>query len=259
MDGTLLNGERRLSQTNIEAVKRATSAGIHVALASGRTLPSMRPFANQLGLEGPFVCANGAHVVGHHGEELAFHELARAPKQTVLEFAARNGNHVNAYTRDELLFNHASPWGEMYRSRLRSMVPKIATTEQILEAHVSKVMFVADPDEIPAMRASLLGLIAESEARAIESEPEYLEFLSPDADKCAGLVLLCSRLGIDRTEVAAIGDYLNDLEMLRWAGVSAGVANAHPDVLSSVDCQVPSNEDNGVAEFIDSILKSKRE
>lgn len=259
MDGTLLDDDRRLVPANIEALKRARDAGIQVILASGRTRPSMKPYADALGISGPLICANGAHILGVSGEELAHHPLPLGPRKILIDYALEKGFHLNAYTRDELLFLKHSAWGDLYEHRVRSMKPRIATAEEMMEAPLSKLMLVGEPSQIPIVRADLEPLVDPTEARLTESEPEYLEFLSPMSDKGIALASVAHHLGATRDEVAAVGDYLNDLEMLRWAGVSAAVGNALEEVKSAVKYVVNTNEQGGVAEFIDSVLLRGRE
>ena len=71
--------------------------------------------------------------------------------------------------------------------------------------------------------------------------------------KAAALEVWCSTKGIDSTGVFAFGDMPNDLPMLRWAGRSFGVANAHREVLDLVDEVCPSNEQDGVAQVLEAL------
>jgi hydroxymethylpyrimidine pyrophosphatase-like HAD family hydrolase len=91
-------------------------------------------------------------------------------------------------------------------------------------------------------------------ARPTESEPEYLEFMHPLWNKGNGLRLLAEYMNIPQEQTAAIGDYLNDLEMLQYAGYSGAVANGAEAVRMIADVIAPSNDDGGVAWFIDRIL-----
>ena len=259
LDGTLLDNDRQLVPKNAEAVRRAASSGITIVLASGRTQPSMQPFVESLGVGGPLICANGAHVLAGDGSELAHHPLAARPREILIRYALEHGFHLNAYTRDELLFLKQSKWGDLYQHRLRSMTPRIATAEEMMEASLSKLMLVGVPSQIPGVRSYLEPLVDPSEARLTESEPEYIEFLSPKADKSIGLATVASHLGIRAEESSAIGDYLNDLDMLKWVGVSGAVGNAREEVKSAVHFVVNTNESGGVAEFIDSVLLRGRE
>ena len=65
----------------------------------------------------------------------------------------------------------------------------------------------------------------------------------------------CAELGIDAGEVWAFGDMPNDLPMLTWAGRSFAVANAHDDVLAAATDRAPANDDDGVAQVLEGLLR----
>lgn len=259
LDGTLLGQDRRPTPSGLEAVRRASEAGVLVVLASGRIEPSLRPFASMLGLDGPFICANGAHVLGIHRAEIAFQNVPINVLKAVMEFAAAHDAHLNAYTRSELLFVRETEWSKIYRSRVKSIDARVTSPSEILESEIAKIMLVGDPELIPTYRREIEPTLDASEVRITESEPEYLEFLAPNAHKGHGLKLLAESLGIDRDETAAIGDYLNDVEMLRWAGFSAAVGNAAQGAKEAADVVVADHEEGGVAEFIDRYVLSGRQ
>lgn len=259
LDGTLLNDERLVTPGSAEAIMRARSSGVTVALASGRIFPSLRPFAEQLGLTGPFICANGAHILDFEGGEIAFKELDRAARSAVIDVAEAMDLHLNAYTRTELLLLRETEWSEMYRRRARAVVPRIADRAELLDAEISKMMLVGAPTDIAKIRAQIEPEMEALSVRLTESEPEYLEFLAPGAHKGAALEEISKRMGVARTETAAIGDYLNDVEMLSWAGFSAAVENAAEEAKCVSDVVVRSNEEGGVVQFIDSHILNGRE
>jgi hydroxymethylpyrimidine pyrophosphatase-like HAD family hydrolase len=79
--------------------------------------------------------------------------------------------------------------------------------------------------------------------------------IGPGADdKRAGLRWLCEHLGVDPAHVIAVGDEQNDLSMLEWAGRGIAVANADPQVRAVADEVIGSNDDDGVARFLESLL-----
>jgi hypothetical protein len=250
LDGTLLNHQREIPAGNVAAVNAAKAAGVRVVLASGRIRPSMEPYAATLGLDGPMICANGAHVVGEEGREILHVGLDAATTETVLRYAEADGVHLNIYTRSTLRFLADTPWGEVYRGRVSAVRPGMLRPEERVGLSPTKLMIVADAADVPRHRAALTPEIDESLARMVVSEPEYLEFLSTSASKGSALKVLAEAYGYRREEVAAMGDYLNDLEMVKWAGLSGAPANAAPEVAAAATVQVASNEDEGVAEFI---------
>jgi len=250
LDGTLLDHTRDIPAANIEAVSAARDAGVCVVLASGRIRPSMEPFAARLGLTGPMICANGAHVVGEAGREILHVGLDSATTHTVLQYAEEHRIHLNIYTRSTLRFLANTPWGDVYRTRVSAVQPEMLKPEDRADLSPTKLMIVADPGDVPAHREALARLIDHRRARMVVSEPEYLEFLSTSASKGSALAILSEACGYRREDVAAVGDYQNDLEMVQWAGLSAAVANAAPEVAAAATVRVASNEQAGVAEFI---------
>jgi hydroxymethylpyrimidine pyrophosphatase-like HAD family hydrolase len=71
--------------------------------------------------------------------------------------------------------------------------------------------------------------------------------------KQAGLAKACERLGVGVPEVACVGDSMNDLPMLAWAGLALAVANARPEVLAVASRVLPSNAEDGVAQFLEAL------
>jgi Cof subfamily protein (haloacid dehalogenase superfamily) len=253
LDGTLLSTEKRISPENVAAINRARAAGIEVVLASGRIRTSMLPFARLLHLDGPMICGNGTQAYLSDQEILFTLWLPEAPLHLITDYANSLGLHANLYTPDTLYFLRDTKWGDLYRSRVETIVPKTlepgAPFPQCLKA-----MIVDSPARILEHIEHLHPAVGKMGVRITESEPEYLEFMVEGATKGTAIQKLATRLGLDQLEVAAIGDYLNDVEMLQWAGTSAAVANAHEATKNSANYVVSSNDEEGVAEFIDEIV-----
>ena len=114
-----------------------------------------------------------------------------------------------------------------------------------------KIVLICPEPEVQIHRQKLTFLEAQKMAQLTESGPEYLEILPNQANKGNGLAKLAQYLNLDQSEIAAIGDYRNDLEMLNWVGTAGAVKNALPEVISLAQIVVKSNEEGGVAEFID--------
>jgi len=259
LDGTLLASDKRISQQNRAAIQVARQGGIRVVLASGRIGPSMLPFATELGLEqGPMICGNGTIVNLSQANPLYRLHLPSETLTAISDYAWQAGLHLNIYTPEELYFLRNTPWGDLYRSRVETVVPKLMNRGDV-PADCVKVLVVADPTEVQLHRERILELLADHAIRATESEPEYLEFMDNTATKGYGLAQLSSHLQIDREEIAAIGDYLNDVEMLEFAGISAAVENAHPTAKNTANFVVSSNDHHGVSEFIHQIVLKQYE
>jgi len=257
LDGTLLGPDRRISVANKVAIDRARAAGITVMLASGRIQPSMQPFADMLGLDGPMICGNGTHAFVSPGEELFATPIAAPSHQALIEYATEEDLHLNLYTRTNLFFLRDTPWGDLYKTRVESVIPELLPAG--FDEPFLKCMIVDEPDRIDGHLEAALERIAAGDTRATKSESEYLEFMDVKANKGTALARVAEALGIAREETAAIGDYLNDLEMLEWASLSATLLGGHPDAKKVANVVVSPNEADGVAEFIDAHVLKQRQ
>lgn len=94
-------------------------------------------------------------------------------------------------------------------------------------------MLVDEPNVLDQHQKELAARLRGTPVVLVRSEAEYLEFLSAKANKGEGLREIARRKGIERHEIAAIGDYSNDVPMLEYAGVSAAVSNASEDCKAS--------------------------
>jgi len=255
LDGTLLTKERVPHPDNVRAIRRAIESGITVVPASGRIADSIRQFSDALCLDGAMICCNGAHVFGEDGGELLHVGLASQAVDITVDYVERSGVHVNVYTRKTMYFLGESEFGEMYRRRVRAVIPELTTADRVRAMPLLKLILIDHASEVPQHRIALEAILEPSIAALTESEPEYLEVLSPSANKGLALKALSESMGIRQEETAAIGDYLNDVEMVQWAGLGAAMANAAAEVKSAADMTVPSNDEAGVAWFIDHILE----
>lgn len=259
LDGTTLTKDRKPHPKNYEAFRRAAENGLLIVPATGRSKDSLRPYAEALGLGQAAICCNGAHVVGPTGEDVAHHGVDRTVFDLLVSYGKEMDVHVHMYSYGRLIFFEPSPWGDLYVSRLTTLEATYCDIATARNLPITKVMIVDDASRIPLHLARLRPQLDPQMAAITESEPEYLEFLHPLANKGHALHTLAEALGVPQERTAAIGDYLNDLEMIRWAGIGAAVANALSEIREIADVVVASNEDGGVASFIDSLLVNQRE
>lgn len=259
LDGTLLTDQRQPHPRSVEALKRANDAGIQIALASGRIVPSIQGYSEQFGIPLTFIAGNGAHVVGPGGKEIVHWPLPIEGFELVHQYAVEQSLHEVVYTRDQVIFFNDSSLGDTYRSRERTIEPVIRSVAEARSLALSKILLMADVATIRKAIADLAPLIDSTKLRITESEPEYLEFMHPKSNKAVGLATLASYLGLQSKECAAVGDYLNDLEMIQWSGRGGAMANGHPTVRAAADVVVGSNNEGGVADFIDYLMQNKIE
>lgn len=88
-------------------------------------------------------------------------------------------------------------------------------------------------------------------AHVTRSQPTFIEINAPGVSKGSALARLAKIMGIDRSEVAAVGDSYLDQDMIEWAGMGVCVEDGVPEVKAAADVIIPPCMENGVAAFID--------
>lgn len=248
LDDTLLRGDQTLSARSIDTVKRAIGRGMQVAIATGRKYSSALPYAHAMGLKGPMLCCQGAHIADiETGRNIRVKGVPLALAGEMLRFAVDRGLFIQYYTTEEFYYERRCEESEYYERT--AGVPGIETGRSLAETldfEPVKMLVIADPPRIRQAYEEAVGLFGTRLEIAI-SKPRYLEVTHPDVNKGAALRYLMEYAGVPRERVIAIGDALNDLSMIRAAGLGIAVANGDPKVLCEAGAVTASNEDDGVA------------
>ena len=246
LDGTLLRSDGSLSGRSAEAIASAERAGIDVVFVTARPPRWLHDLADAGGGHGIALCGNGAFVL-----DVARREVVQSWPFGAAQLAA-------------------------VTSALRAAVPGIAFAVECADGMRREEDFVddyADEHESGSVDGRVAGkLLAraphlpheeflERVERAVAGRAELgfsgaigLAELTPkDVTKASGLARWCAGRGIDAADVWACGDMPNDLPMLRWAGRSFAVANAHERVLAEADEHLGSNDDDAVAGLLETL------
>jgi Cof subfamily protein (haloacid dehalogenase superfamily) len=229
LDGTLITDDLLISAEAQAAIAAAIERGVIVTLATGRMYRSALPFAQTLKLAAPLICYQGAMVRHSVTGETLYHqtvplELARA----FIQAAQDRNYHVNAYVDDVLYVEKVTPEAQFYSQLGRVEANPVGPLLDFVnsEAHRPTKLVVVTQE------AETLALLHQLEARfspdlyVTRSHPRLTEAINPVCNKGAALQALAEQLGLQREEVMAIGDNLNDLPMLQYAGLGVAVANA---------------------------------
>jgi Cof subfamily protein (haloacid dehalogenase superfamily) len=244
LDGTLLRSDGSVSQRTLDALARTVAAGIRFVLVSARPPVWLAPEAARLGLDGIGICANGAIVYDYAKDRVLIHRPLDAE-------TARELVHGLRRVAPGVVFGCERPSGFVaepdYRPLFRApdSIPR-ADALAFLSEPVSKLVLQHPELPQPELHA-LASDFAGERADASYSGAGLVELAASGVTKGAALAELCAELGIERSQVIAFGDMLNDVSMLAWAGRGVAVANAHAEVLAVADEVTASNDEDGVA------------
>ena len=125
----------------------------------------------------------------------------------------------------------------------------IDSSEELKGKSVTKILMIGDNSFFNGYRNDF-SRDKETSAVLVQSEPTYLEILPAGVNKGTALERLEMILGIKKEEVICFGDNLNDLEMIRRAGIGVAMGNAGAEVKAAADCIAPDHNDDGVARVL---------
>ena len=268
VDGTLLDGHGQLPPANRAAVEAALGRGVEVMLATGRSHHFVRPIADLLPGRLELIVSNGALVKDAGGRTL----LARPMTQSIaLE--------VLAITRDYrhdagVVFDRAGPRQVVYESidsahpgrrayfeRNRAFLDAISPLELAVVDDPVAVVFNGTVERMRALGAAIDRSAVRSRVEVTSTEYEARDFalvdvLSKGCSKGSTLSAWAARRGLDRSQVMAVGDNLNDLDMLEFAGLPVVMGNS-VDALKARGWPVTATHDDaGLAQAIERYVLS---
>ncbi len=228
LDDTLLGPDKQISAANQGALIRLRQAGFETVIASGRHHENIRRYENVIGAM-EWIISSGGAVVRHGERNEILHELT-VPKNEALDVyaaAAAAGLSILVYHRDGVFCDKASEWTRFY-SRAAGWTPEIADLSALAASGVQKVVLLHSAKRMESVRAEFVRSFG-GKLYVVETQAEFLEFLSPHANKAFATKTLARKLAVDQSDVVAFGDGNNDIEMLSWSGFSVAMAHGRTE------------------------------
>lgn len=259
IDGTLTNDHKEITPRTVDTIKKAAQNGIKIVICSGRPMPGVRPYVQQLGLDQSadeyVVAFNGGLAQATNDNVIVNYTLDFDDYAAIQDFAAEH--HVKSVieTKDSIFTtNQDISRFAVSESNMTQMPLRYRTSDQLLDLRnqivIGKFMMTDDPDKLNAAQASLPQSLADR-FKIVRSEKYYLEFVNKQAGKGATLKALSQHLGIGQDEVMAIGNAQNDDSMIEFAGVGVAMGNSIPKTKEIANVVVADNNHDGVAEAIE--------
>ena len=262
VDGTLLDSSHRLKTVVRDAVCRLPASGVQVVLATARGPQAVRDIVRQLDFSPWLIGFSGAWIGELDSGSLepknvrSDERIAAAHARLILSTAIFNNVEPNVFTPESWRVRTMTP--EILEECAIVNLKPIQTSELMtMEEPPSKIMLISRLDQIAALKQiqeSVRGV-----ATGTFSKPNYLEILPAGVNKARALINLAASLWVELSEVAAIGDAPNDLEMLNEVGFAIAMGNASDRVKTAADLVVNTNDNAGVAEAVDTILSRNRQ
>ena len=266
LDGTLLNSDKKLTQGNLEALERAAAAGIHIVPTTGRFYGGMPDFIRRLPFVRYVITINGAQVADlQTGQVIYRAELPVNQTVELMKYLDTLPVIYDCYMNNDAFMTEAlkervdemvsSPHYRKMVRELRKPVPELKQFILQQGNDIQKVQFFTNQ---PQLRLELMEQLPRQFDNIIVSSSvvDNVEINQSRANKGEALLALAAHLGVDREQTMSFGDGLNDLSMIRDAGIGVAMANACPEVKELADELTLSCDEDGVAHGINRLCFS---
>ena len=256
-DRTLVGRDALLHPRTRAAITRSQAAGIPVIVATGRMWRSVRPYLEEAGISDLAVCYQGAAVIDPRERRASFSTSRSRSRRPARRSRCwrRSGTRPTATSTTASTSSEHTEYSRMYAGFQHIPVEEVGDLTVWLEQPPTKLVAVADPAEIPALREAMV----ERSATASSSRPRSPTSSRsgiPAVSKGTGIAFVARELGISLDRIVSFGDGENDIELIEEAGFGIAVEDANPLLLERADWVCPSADAEGVATVIDAYLES---
>jgi len=256
VDGTLLTGDKTLTDGARRAVRRLHEAGIGFTITSSRPTIGMRFLVEPLAITLPIGAFNGSSIVDRQLNPIEQHLIPTSAAERSLGVLNQFGVDIWLFTNERWLTRHGDgEYVPVEKRAIRADPTVVGDFTPYLSAACKIVGSSADPALLQRCEAAMLEAL-DAQATAVRSQSFYLDVTPPGCDKGTFVQAMARRLGIATGAVATIGDMQNDLAMFKTSGMSVAMGNATDDVKRLATHVTASNEDEGFAGAIEMILRN---
>ncbi len=278
IDGTLLNSYGEITDENKKAIQKALDKKIDVVLTSGRMPKAILPIANEINSDKYLISGNGAAIYDIENDKIIYNNyMSKNKVLEIIDICEKNSMFYNIYTNNavltktlnyNILFYHNENKKKPEEKRIKINVIEnmyeyiekyegydfLKVTicdgdEMIFKSIINKIKSVRDIDilEVSHMSKKIIKYGTDE----LEISYFYTEITNKNVNKWSAIEKLMKILNVTKEEVLAIGDNINDKEMILNAGMGIVTGNSSPEMKKIAKDVVASNNESGVAEAIE--------
>lgn len=281
LDGTMLNQYGIITENTKKVIKQTIEKGVDVIIASGRPMDSVKTIAKEIGSEKYFIAGNGALIYDIQKEQIIYDKFLKKDKALeIIKICEENSISYNVYTTQTILAT-ALKYNVLYyqKENLKkeeSKQTKISIVENLYDyvknLKEDKILKITICDNNQTVFQSIIRKLKQVEEidildvshmsrKAIKQGTEeimieyyYTEITTENVDKWEAIEYLIKLLQIEKDEVIAIGDNMNDKKMIQGAGLGVAMGKSAPAVMEIADYITDTNQEEGVAKVLEKFV-----
>ena len=271
IDGTIIDKDNKISPYNIEAIKKLNTTNVEFTLCTGKTYFMIKDFCKQVNASyGIF--GNGTQIIDlKTGKEIIRNSLKQYDIETCIDIANKNNLYVHIYTDNKIISQGNLKYMayrnyKLYKENITFAV--VEDLKQYIKLNNPSILklIISGKSNLNTVKQEILlnqnlsvmqiKKYNEYKDKIINEEYEYLDIVPKAINKYNSLKQLCNYLNITENEIMAIGDNINDIDMIENAAIGVAIGGSYQEVLKKAS-YVTKNfaKDGGFAEAVYKFIK----
>ncbi|MDR0886819.1 MAG: Cof-type HAD-IIB family hydrolase [Clostridiales Family XIII bacterium] len=258
LDDTFVRDDLSLSQANIDAVIKAQELGVKVVIATGRPTSATADIAQAIKLKefGGYTITYNGGIIRRESDGKLIREMTitRGEVAALKSLADAFHLYIQTYSDSAIITPKDNQYTQI-ESRITGLPVEDVGTDfmKVIGDEVIKVIILEDPIYLKECSDRIYPIV-KNQLSMNFSKPFFLEFMNIHVDKKKSIEYLLEMLNLDHTDLMAIGDSYNDLEMIRFARCGVAMGNANDDIKSVADYVTLDNMHDGVAHAVEKFI-----
>lgn len=253
MDATLLTSDHRISDENKNAIEYFIENGGKFTVASGRMVEAIRAYLPHIPINAPAIIHNGAKIYDFDNEKILFEKnIEDHRKQQIKAFHDKYADAGMEIYCDEKVYIYRE-CSETARFKETHYDVVYDVPKNVHNKPWIKVLIIGDRDKLDEYEDIYRQNY--DNQNAFRSGDKYLDIVAEGVSKGVGVDFISQMYGIDKRHTVVIGDNMNDVSMLEYAGVSYAVENAEESVKSIADYIAPHHDNNAICYVVKELEK----
>lgn len=285
LDGTMLNTYGEVTESTKRILKETIKRGCEVVIASGRTIDSIQAIADEISTEKYMIAGNGSIIYDISKKNIIYEKyIPKSKALNIIKICEDNSITYSVYTNKTIIANSLKYNILYYYKQNLKKEPNKKTSITLVEniydyvknIESEKIMKIFICDSTKSIFNAILRKIGEIEdieildvshmsrkvisngSEEVPIEYFYTEITEKNVDKWYAIEFLINKLHIDKTEVIAIGDNVNDRKMIKHAGLGIAMKNSTPKITEIADYVTDfDNNNDGAARALEKFLEGE--
>lgn len=254
LDGTLLNSDKEVSSENRKAIEYFIENGGKFSIATGRAFEAAEKYIEGVEIDIPAIVYNGGMIYGCNERKAIKVNYLENEKKNLIHKIKQDYNDlgIEVYCGTDIyVFNDN---GTAERQATKMLNINYELPENLFDLKWNKILLVGNYEYMNLIESEFK---KKYDINLVRSGDKFLEIIPDNTSKGHALLEVIDLYNLDKNKVIAVGDDMNDAEMLQECGIAFSPENASEAVKKYADV-ITSDNDNHVIKFIVEWIEQER-